>query len=893
MTFINKSGMEINVFYMDRYGYRRKYFDLRLNERKIIRSKVGTTWIAYSSDHRTALLLNKKFNFLVYFNHLSTKIKVVITAQSNVKVKPLPSIFNEKFIEIMVIADSTVYKKHGEKTEKYVLTLMNAVNRLFQDKSFGIKLNTVVTKVKILKKDPETLKIVKGAPKNSMTSACLYASTYHHTNSYHDNFDFTVILTRTRFGYAGLVLIMMERTMIAKNMDEKVLLWAQLFGHDLIFTIGQNVHESRSNKQSDISPALIIDHERILQNIQQNYLVSITTWMSNAHSILAAITRDAMDGASRVIVFLMVDSIITPFTGRGQIGVHGPNVQRVAASGQGTEPGNATIQGTRETCDDVMLFSSRPKYDGRDCEGVADDVTVCRIKPCPIERAVKDLRDAHCNSLGEGKLHWLDESNLIGSVDSIAGLNCSFDNTNNCSWRQDQDGDDFDWQKNKGSTPSYGTGPRDDHTFENGTGHYMYIEASDGQDDNRRKKGYRARLISPLINTPEVCFSFFYHMFGSHIGGLNVYIKTEFEEVLLWNRTKDLNDRWFFANVNMRTKWAFNIVIEGVRGTHYQGDIAIDDLSVKAGPCENNKAKEERLCKITCTDEDRREFIDAKLPDAFRCYDDNRTDICLGGECKKLGCDLQLGSNKTSDGCKICGGDGSTCVFTKGNATVKVGEDDETVLMQIPPGSTNLNLVIFAELNVDIGLREPTENQVYFPRKINGANNKVQPDYTNILGCTYRFEQDTDKGVHIVESEGPSNGIVELVMVAAKKPVSLQYRMFKSKNYYEWKRKKQSDCLDNCKDNEYACIQMPTGVESDEFNCPKRQPEINYYWHAHRWSRCSRTCGVSVKTRQVTCRRMNGENKADSDEIVDASQCIVGDKPVTAAYCRNIKCKRD
>ena len=40
-----------------------------------------------------------------------------------------------------------------------------------------------------------------------------------------------------------------------------------------------------------------------------------------------------------------------------------------------------------------------------------------------------------------------------------------------CTYSNDQDGDDFDWERNSGKTDSIGTGPSKDHTYNtNGKG---------------------------------------------------------------------------------------------------------------------------------------------------------------------------------------------------------------------------------------------------------------------------------------------------------------------------------------------------------------------------------------------------------------------------------------
>ncbi|CAK9806200.1 Protein madd-4 [Anthophora quadrimaculata] len=49
-----------------------------------------------------------------------------------------------------------------------------------------------------------------------------------------------------------------------------------------------------------------------------------------------------------------------------------------------------------------------------------------------------------------------------------------------------------------------------------------------------------------------------------------------------------------------------------------------------------------------------------KVADGTKCYTDG-TDVCIGGECMKVGCDLRVGSNKNTDACGVCGGNGSSC----------------------------------------------------------------------------------------------------------------------------------------------------------------------------------------------------------------------------------------
>ncbi|XP_029688841.1 LOW QUALITY PROTEIN: MAM domain-containing glycosylphosphatidylinositol anchor protein 2 [Takifugu rubripes] len=173
---------------------------------------------------------------------------------------------------------------------------------------------------------------------------------------------------------------------------------------------------------------------------------------------------------------------------------------------------------------------------------------------------------------------------------------CGFEEEAICLFSQDK-ADEFDWTRHSAATRNTkytpNTGPSSDH---NGSkqGYYMYIETS-----RPRQDGDKARLLTPtfnsnakssasLSNSPTYCFSFYYHMYGKHIGALNVFLRQKGPTVTdtsVWSLSGNQGDQWLQAKVNIQPTTAFQMLIEGVRGAGIEGDIAIDDVAIQEGEC--------------------------------------------------------------------------------------------------------------------------------------------------------------------------------------------------------------------------------------------------------------------------------------------------------------------
>ena len=145
-------------------------------------------------------------------------------------------------------------------------------------------------------------------------------------------------------------------------------------------------------------------------------------------------------------------------------------------------------------------------------------------------------------------------------------------------WSQDTT-DDNDWTFNSGKTPSSGTGP--DGAYKDT--YYLYTEAS----------GYlnkEFRLISNkfIVNRQNSAFHFWYHMYGSNMGSLTIYIRqngSNTEKLVISGQQQTTQSKdWIEGTVKLgdyKDTGYIQLVIEGKTGSYFRSDIAIDELALR------------------------------------------------------------------------------------------------------------------------------------------------------------------------------------------------------------------------------------------------------------------------------------------------------------------------
>ncbi len=151
------------------------------------------------------------------------------------------------------------------------------------------------------------------------------------------------------------------------------------------------------------------------------------------------------------------------------------------------------------------------------------------------------------------------------------------------NWSNVSSGDNNNWTRDSGGTPSSGTGPS---SGANNSIYYLYLETSSG---SAYVAGDSAILLGPAVSASNVHLKFDYHMYGSTMGTLSVDVLSGG----IW-----INDVWTIsgqqhasnsapylsADVDLSSYSVSQVRFRATAAGNYMGDMAIDNVVIETLP---------------------------------------------------------------------------------------------------------------------------------------------------------------------------------------------------------------------------------------------------------------------------------------------------------------------
>ncbi|XP_036371078.1 A disintegrin and metalloproteinase with thrombospondin motifs 16-like [Octopus sinensis] len=305
-------------------------------------------------------------------------------------------------------------------------------------------------------------------------------------------------------------------------------------------------------------------------------------------------------------------------------------------------------------------------------------------------------------------------------------------------------------------------------------------------------------------------------------------------------------------------------------------------------------------------------------------------DVCIKGVCTHVGCDLQLNSTARLDRCCVCGGDGSSCTFTRTtfNAQGKMyGIVDLVVLPEgacsvtITERSVTKNSLAIANVartyqfnyrgNIDEG-KHILNGQSISYKKTRGYNIYKTMDSIKIEGPLkesikvqlYYVERNPGVVVSYSKPKSHSKSFPRLhhgVPYSALKPVSTGYL---PPMIYKWMDVVEKECSNKCGTggeriinnkcksvwtkevvNSTLCRSLPRPAPR-KFKCPRK--ECPPRWVAGAWTLCSKKCGTGKQKRKLYCKQ---KTALGFDKHIQKELCLKLKKPVRSRNCNNQPCK--
>ncbi|KAH1183622.1 thrombospondin type-1 domain-containing protein 4 isoform X1 [Mauremys mutica] len=176
------------------------------------------------------------------------------------------------------------------------------------------------------------------------------------------------------------------------------------------------------------------------------------------------------------------------------------------------------------------------------------------------------------------------------------------------------------------------------------------------------------------------------------------------------------------------------------------------------------EVKGSQKCELNCRAIGYRFYVRQaeKVIDGTPC-DQNGTSVCVSGQCKSIGCDDYLGSDKVADKCGICGGDNTGCKVVSGVFKHTLTNLGYHKIVEIPEGAIKINITEMSKSNNYLALRSRSGRSI-----INGNWAIDRPGRYEGGGTTFTYKRPNEISSTAGESflaDGPTDEILDVYMI--------------------------------------------------------------------------------------------------------------------------------
>lgn len=138
------------------------------------------------------------------------------------------------------------------------------------------------------------------------------------------------------------------------------------------------------------------------------------------------------------------------------------------------------------------------------------------------------------------------------------------------------------WKLGRGQSPCLDIGPHFDHTNENSTGNYLYVDTSKLEE----KQVAEVKADGRSCRGSNCCLMFYYNMFGAHHDTLNVYVALFVGKLVkqVWSSPSEHSRDWtavIIKDINQhmgQISSTYQVIFRVYRQTGTSAIVAIDDV---------------------------------------------------------------------------------------------------------------------------------------------------------------------------------------------------------------------------------------------------------------------------------------------------------------------------